>query len=143
MKVYIAASYSLKETVKQEAADLAAIGIECTSSWIKERHAPTVQMNELPHEEHQQYAIQDVEDVLAGDALVFHTDPTKTIVRAGRHVEFGMVIMKSRMLHRDIPIYVVGLEEENIFHHMPQVKHFATWQEVLVQLQIDDQEIPF
>ena len=126
-KVYIAAPYSMKETVAAEAAELQAVGIECTSSWVKERHAATVQMGDLTHDEHLTYALQDVEDVLAADLLMFHIDPTKTIVRGGRHVEFGMAVMINR-ISRKMPIFVIGEDRENIFHHLQYVIHFATWE---------------
>ena len=85
-------------------------------------------MHELPHEDHQVYALRDIEDVRAADILVLFTDPTKTIFRAGRHVEFGMAIILG------IPILVVGGEYENIFHHLPQVIHFSTWEKVKTHL---------
>jgi nucleoside 2-deoxyribosyltransferase len=137
MRVYIAAPYSMKDTIKQDADDLLKYNITCTSSWVLEPHKPTTQMQDLTHETHQKYALQDVEDVLQADVLVFHTDPTKTIVRGGRHVEFGMAVMMNR-LGSSTPIYCVGMEEENIFHHLPQVKHFATWADVLQQI-VNDQ----
>lgn len=132
MRVYIAAPYSMKDTIKQEADDLLKYNITCTSSWVMEPHKPTTQMQELPHATHQGYALQDVVDVSSADVLVFHTDPTKALVRGGRHVEFGMAVLIGTQ--RTMPIYVVGMEEENIFHHLPQVVHFPTWDEVLVRL---------
>ena len=152
MRVYIAAPYSMKDTIAKEAAELEAAGFICTSSWVKEPHKPTTQMHELTHEEHQTYALQDVRDVAYADALVFHTDPTKTIVRGGRHVEFGMMVgismARNHIFHdRSRPIYVVGTEQENIFHHLPQVTHFQTWEQVLAQLKLDRQaaydDLPF
>jgi nucleoside 2-deoxyribosyltransferase len=121
MRVYLAAPYVKKDQINEYAAELRAGGIEVTASWLDEPHKPTTQMQELTHEEHQKYAIQDVKDVQAADILIFFTDPTKTIIRAGRHVEFGIAI------HRRIPIYVVGEERENIFHHLPKVVHFKEW----------------
>ena len=141
MRVYIAAPYSMKDTIAKEAAELEAAGFTCTSSWVKEPHKPTTQMHELTHDEHQAYAVQDVRDVTSAHTLVFHTDQTKTIVRGGRHVEFGIAVAMGQM-----PIYVVGLEEENIFHHLPQVTHFLTWEHVLAQLKRDQlayDDIPF
>ena len=126
MKVYIAAPYSMKDTIKERAAELNALGIIVTSSWLNEPHKPTTQMSELPHEVHQKYAVQDVLDVAAAEIIVFHTDPTKTIVRAGRHVEFGIAVGIG--LTRQMDIFVVGEDRENIFHHLPQVRHFATWE---------------
>jgi nucleoside 2-deoxyribosyltransferase len=85
-------------------------------------------MQELTSAEHQAYALQDVEDVKAADVLVFWTDPTKAIVRGGRHAEFGMAVILG------IPILVVGKEHENIFHYLSDVTHFETWYDVREKL---------
>jgi len=132
LKVYLAAPYQAKEIIKSRAAELRAAGIEVTSSWLNEPHKPTTQMHELTPAEHQAYAEQDVKDVLAADILVFQTDITKTIIRAGRHVEFGIALGIG--LVRPFPIFVVGQERENIFHHMPQVSHFDNWEAVATRL---------
>lgn len=132
MKVYLAAPYSAKDLVVQHAADLRALGVVVTSSWLEEPWAPTTQMHELTHEEHQQYALNDVRDVANADVLIFHVDQTKSIIRAGRHVEFGIAVGLG--LSREMPILVVGDVYENIFHHLPQVTHYAEWSEVLAAL---------
>jgi hypothetical protein len=124
MKVYIAAPYSKKDQMNVYAAELLAGGVEVTSSWLKEIHPPTIEMPDLTHEDHQKYAIQDIKDVRAAKVMVFFTDPTKQIVRAGRHVEFGIAI------ERRMSIFVIGTERENIFHHAPGVMHFKSWEEV-------------
>ena len=123
MKVYLAAPYVRKDEIKARAEELREAGIEVTSSWLEEPHKPSIQMHELTHEEHQEYAMNDVRDVLAADLLVFFTDPTKAIIRAGRHVEFGMAVA------RYMPIVVVGCEFENIFHHLSNVTHYESWTE--------------
>lgn len=128
LKVYLAAPYSMKDLMNARASELRAGGVEVTSSWLNEPHAPTTQMGELTPEQHQTYAVQDVKDVAAADILVFHTDPTKTIVRAGRHVEFGIAIGIG--LTRPMPIFVVGTDNENIFHHLPQVWMHGSWDQV-------------
>jgi nucleoside 2-deoxyribosyltransferase len=128
LKVYIAAPYIMKDLIIARAAELRAAGIEVTSSWITEPHKPTTQMHELTHEEHQGYAVTDIQDVQTADVLVFHTDPTKTLVRAGRHVEFGIAVGIG--LTRSFPILVVGEDYENIFHHLPQVWMHGPWEEV-------------
>lgn len=142
LKVYLAAPYGMKDEMLCRANELRAAGVIITSSWLNEPHAPTTQMHELTHEEHQVYAIQDVKDVVTADVLVFQTDPTKTIVRAGRHVEFGIAIAIG-WLKRPMPIFVVGEDYENIFHHLPQVTHFASWEllrDFLIHLAKTDQE---
>ena len=126
LKVYLAAPYSMKDAILARATELRAAGITVTSSWLTEPHKPTTQMADLTPAEHRTYAIQDVKDVLAADVLVFQTDETKTIIRAGRHVEFGIAIGIGHT--RPMPIFVVGEEFENIFHHLPQVTHFKSWE---------------
>jgi len=128
MKVYLAAPYRAKDQIRTYAAELRAAGVIVTSSWLNEPHKPTTQMAELTHEEHQKYAIQDVKDVVAADILVFFTDPTRSIVRGGRHVEFGIMIGLNIARRRMSPIYVVGNQYENIFHHLPNVIHFTDWE---------------
>ena len=130
MKIYLAAPYSQKDEIKAYAEELRAGGVIVTSSWLEEPHKPTTQMNDLTHEQHQQYAIADVKDVVAAQILVFFTDKTKSIIRAGRHVEFGMFIGMRAVTKKGLPIFVVGDEYENIFHHLPQVNHFKKWEEV-------------
>jgi nucleoside 2-deoxyribosyltransferase len=129
MKVYLAAPYVTKDAVKERAVELRARGIEVTSRWLEEPHKSSTQLGELSFEDHQKYALQDVEDVIAADVLVFFTDPTKTILRGGRHVEFGIAVALG------MPIFVVGFEEENIFHYLPAVQH-DTWEETVKQLLI-------
>jgi nucleoside 2-deoxyribosyltransferase len=124
MKVYLAGPYQKKDQINLCAAELRAGGVEVTSSWLEEPHKPTIQMHELTHEDHSQYAVRDIKDVRAANIFVLFTDPTKSIFRAGRHVEFGIAV------ERGMPIYVVGTERENIFHHLPKVIHFVEWNEV-------------
>lgn len=122
MKVYLAAPFQWIDQMRVYAAELRAGGVTVTSRWLEETHKSTDdKLPNLTHEQHQFYALQDVEDVAAADVFVLFTDPSKTIVHAGRHVEFGIAVQ------RKIPIYVVGLERENIFHHLPQVTHFENW----------------
>jgi nucleoside 2-deoxyribosyltransferase len=132
LKVYLAAPYVRKDEILDHAIELRASGITVTSSWLDEPHKPTTQMHELTHEEHQAYALADISDVVSADVFVFFTDPSKTIVRAGRHVEFGIALGLG--LTRSMPIFVVGQERENIFHHCPQVYHFDSWFQVKGQL---------
>jgi nucleoside 2-deoxyribosyltransferase len=141
LKVYLAAPYSMKDVIKARAEELRAAGVEVTSSWLDEPHAPNTQMHEVTPAEHRQYALQDVKDVAAANVVVFHTDPTKTLIRAGRHVEFGIAVGLG--LSRALPIFVVGDERENIFHYLPQVTHFYSWEsvkELLCELTTANQE---
>jgi len=138
MRVYLAAPYQQKDQINIYAAQLRAGGIEVTSSWLEETHKPTIQMDELTSAEHLEYAVRDVADIRKAKIFVLFTDPTKTVFRAGRHVEFGIAV------ERGMPIYVVGAEFENIFHHLPKVLHFTEWsdlRELLIALRGNEDDI--
>jgi hypothetical protein len=126
LKVYLAAPYSQKNSIRLCADELREGGVTVTSSWLDEIFAPTVQMAEIPAETHRNFAIRDVKDVRDAQILVFFNDPNA--IRAGRHVEFGIAIGIG--LTRKIPVFVVGVEYENLFHHLPQVTHFENWGKV-------------
>lgn len=123
MKVYLAGPYQNKVAIAEKAAELRAMGIEVTSSWLEEPHAPNTQLHELTAEDHAKYAFRDLVDIDTADVFVLFADTTKSIIRAGRHVEFGFAIRQA------IPILVVGSEFENIFHYLSEVEHFATWED--------------
>jgi hypothetical protein len=109
MNVYIAGMYSQKEELAVVAEELLALGIGCTSRWLTEPHPPNTGLGELTEEQIRQYAIQDILDIEASDAVVFFAqDPETLTKRGGRHVEFGYALGKK-------PIYVVG-PAENVFH---------------------------
>ena len=90
MKV-TSAPYSTKEYVKV-CSGASRFGYHVTSSWLMSL-MPGTQMSELTPEQHQKYAMRDEIDVREADVFVFFTDPTGTIVRGGRHVEFGMAVI--------------------------------------------------
>ena len=128
LRVYLASPYGRKEDLRNYAIELQSLGMVVTSRWLDEPDKPTVQLHEVAHTTLREYATRDIDDVTTADVMVLFTDPTKTIIRAGRHVEFGMA------LALNIPILVVGLEHENIFHMLPEVKHFANWYQVRDEL---------
>lgn len=134
LKVYLAAPYKMKEVIRTRAEELRGHGIGVTSSWLEEPEKPTVALADVSDTKNRQYAHQDILDVEAADILVFQTDLTKTILRAGRHVEFGIAIGLGRT--RPYPILVVGEDKENIFHHLPQVYHFKDWPSVVEYLSV-------
>jgi nucleoside 2-deoxyribosyltransferase len=130
MKVYLAAPFTTKDVIKVYAEELRASGVIVTSSWLEEPFKPTIQLSDVMPEQIQAYAVQDVKDVAAADILVLWTDPTRTIVRQGRTAELGMVLGLNTVRQKKVPVFVVGLEEENIFHHCPEVSHFESWEQV-------------
>lgn len=141
MKVYLAASYSRREELASYAADVESRGMVVTSRWLLgPNHRKLGDAGTLS--EHAEWLVerdfdstvgrrvgalcaqQDVEDVLAADALVLFTGGG----RGGRHVEFGVALGAGKRL------FVVGAGRENVFHTLPNVVGAASWREVLDEL---------
>lgn len=135
MKVYLAAPYSMKNTVSEAAEELRGLGIEVTSRWLTEPHDPKIHMSALQPKDHEIYGTRDIEDVAKADLMVLWTDPTQSIIRQGRTAEMGMGLMINH-LGRYYPILVVGMQYENIFHYQKNVEHFESWEKVRTALEM-------
>jgi hypothetical protein len=124
--IYIAARYSLKETVAILAEKLIADGHNLLSDWHHEKHAPGVTLAEIPDNELRHLAYKDMLQIRGATAMVFLAeDPEYATVRGGRHVEFGIA------LERGIPILVLGTTPENIFHYLSaRVQHFSDFNDL-------------
>ena len=127
--IYIAARYSLKETVTFIAELLGGDGHNILSDWHEEHHAPDVKVQDLSDKENRHVAYKDMLQVRGATAMVFLAEhPDTATVRGGRHVEFGIAV------EREIPIFVLG-PRENIFHYMnTRVQHFETLDDLRVAL---------
>ncbi len=70
------------------------------------------------------FALDDWEDVQNAAVVISFTEPPRSSAnRGGRHVEFGIALMKRAR------VIVVGYRE-NIFHWLPQVEFFETFEQV-------------
>lgn len=141
MKVYLASPYSMKDEMTRRRDDLAKSGIEVTSTWLTEDHAPNTQVSELTPAQNTFYAERDTDDVIRADVFVLNG---ANIPRQGHNVELGMALIINRLI-RPMPILAVGEEYLNIFHHMPGVVHVPDWNSAwqwLVNYQLDN-DIPF
>lgn len=119
MKIYLAGSYSSKEKITGYAQELRAIGIECTSTWLEETYAPNTQIHQVLEQELVKYSIQDLKDIDRADGLVLIAEEVNP--RGGAHVEFGYALATGKA------VMVVG-PNHNIFHYLPQVGKFKTWE---------------
>lgn len=102
------------------AADLAASGHESTANWITGKHEGW-QPDEAAQE--------DIDDINSADGIISFTEELKTLTdsRGGRHVEFGYgLALGKRMI-------IVGWRE-NVFHHLPGVEFYETWEEALKKI---------
>lgn len=124
MKVYLASRYSRHVEMQGYRDELAEHGIEVTSRWINGGHEwVNVPDEDMPVSVGEDFAIEDLEDLIAADVVVNFTEPPKASPsRGGRHVEFGYA------LGQGMEIVVVG-HRENVFHCLAQVVFCETWDE--------------
>ena len=128
-KVYLAARYSRHPEMREVREQLEALGYAVTSRWINGGHELTKEgSTEANEAERVRYAMEDFADLQAADiCLSFTEEPRQTKTRGGRHVEHGMALALGK---RTI---AVGWRE-NVFHCLPQVEFFPTWEEALSRL---------
>lgn len=116
------------------------IGIEVTSRWIHGAHQATFDGSPLGPErealfeeghasmlvQRREFAQHDWDDLMAADMVVSFTEKPRdaTTSRGGRHVEFGAAMAAGKRL------IVIGYRE-NVFHCLPQVEFFKTWDQAL------------
>lgn len=129
MRIYLAARNYRLDELRGYADDLRTMGHEVTSRWLQGRHqAPA----SLDHPQWASIAQEDVDDLAAADALISITEPSRG-GGGGRHVEFGLgLAWGKRML-------LVGAAE-NLFHTLPSVEAYPTWEAALAGLRSEGAE---
>jgi nucleoside 2-deoxyribosyltransferase len=139
MKVYLAARFSDRAYMELVADRLKSLGVEITSTWNYGGEEGL---------DREGIAMLDLKDVDRCDTLVSYTQPLGTMTKGGgRHVEFGYGLAKGKRL------ILIG-EQENVFHHHPDVLVFPTlnaWlvsdgliaPEPFIPMLLGDDEIPF
>lgn len=152
MKIYLASRYSRREELCAYRAQLQSLGFEVQARWLNGEHQlandgtligddgaalvqGTLRSGEKISESEQtvraaklrsKFAQDDWEDVSAADLVINFTEaPRSSANRGGRHVEFGIA------LARNARVIVVG-HRENIFHWLPCVEFFPTWDAALL-----------
>lgn len=127
-QIYLAAMYSLREQIKEHAALLKREGFSVTSTWLRERKDPKTNIGDCSDRFLCEHAVIDIRDIRRADVFVIFTvEPTTPTLRGGRHVETGIA------LALDKQVIVCG-PRENIFHFLPQVLQFDTFDSVLTFL---------
>lgn len=146
LKVYLAAPYGTRDSIRRLAAELEQIGMTATSSWLQEQHevsaATTGAASGVGDDDAQRHVAQDFADIDRSDVLVVFTEPmwtpsptpgrgsTLSLVggnphSGGRHIETGYAQALGKR------VLVVG-EPENIFHRaLPVV---PTWHKAVLWL---------
>lgn len=134
MRLYIAAPYGSRDTVRLYAEQLTHIGYTVTSTWLEETHEITPGTEgaavELPDSQVDKHARDDIRDIDKSDLLVLFTAAVVGVEGGGgRHVETGYALAKIGAAN----VVVVG-EPENVFHRLTAVTRVPDWTEALVHL---------
>lgn len=133
MKVYLAAPYAVRDTVKQLAAELQRVGFTVTSSWLDETHdikpgteGAAVDLNDAQVAAHARQDFADIDK--AGQFVLFTAKACGAEGGGGRHVETGYA------LARGIPVIIIG-EPENVFHRLgANVTVVPNWHDAVLEL---------
>jgi nucleoside 2-deoxyribosyltransferase len=136
MKVYLASRYSRAQQNRLVRADLQALGHTVTSRWIDGGHELTKEgSRQSDHAERIRFAQEDWADLMAADCVIsFTEEPRQTNARGGRHVEFGAALATGKR------VIVIGWRE-NVFHCLPQVEFFETWEEAFAALSPSEAQV--
>jgi len=146
MKVHLAAQYGRRVELCGYRDQLRDLGYDVQARWLDGKHqisdsgVPIGDDNERLVEGdsrsdspraaalREKFAVEDLHDVMLADIVINFTEPRSTASRGGRHVEFGIALRN--MLCR---LIVVG-HRENIFHWLPDVEFYETWDQCFNEL---------
>lgn len=114
MKIYIASRYSRRKEMEGYADTLSDLGHEITATWVYGGEEGLTR---------EDIAILDYKDVRRAQAVLSFTEPHGSWNPAGaRHTEFGWGYEMGKKC------FIVG-EKEIVFHHLPGVIQFNTFEE--------------
>lgn len=123
MKIYLAGGFARIKEIKEYGRLLTEDGHEVTSTWLREKSDPKSDLTDVSPRFCRDHAKLDIRDIEAADSFgLFTVDPLTPTKRGGRHVEFGYALAQGKTL------YLIG-PYENIFHYLPGIKQFDTFEE--------------
>jgi nucleoside 2-deoxyribosyltransferase len=128
VKVYMAARFDLKNEIAEKSQELENLGIKVTSTWPYEAVGAEENYMAVPQEYLEKYARVDIDQIMNADALILFTqDPLIPFCRGGRMHEAGFAQGLGKTL-------IVCGPKENIFHWLPEVTQFDTWEQLKAAL---------
>ncbi len=129
LKVYLAARYDRRDELRKYREVLQSLGIQVTSRWLDENTSTNSQMGDETEAFYVETAAIDITDIERADAFIlFSENPLEGFKRGGRHFESGYAFKAKKV------IYVIGEWKENVFHYLPGMVHFATFEELTTDL---------
>lgn len=122
MKIYCAGPWIHKSDLKVIADELRHRNFTVTSRW----HDTTLNSNIYEAEPRvmSEEAQKDYDDIFAADTLVY----LNSAKSEGKATELGIA------LARGYDIFVIGGRQNNVFQHLPQIKHRTSLLDVLGDL---------
>lgn len=151
MRIYLASRYSRRLEMVGYRDRLQSAGFTVTSRWLNGEHqighdgAPIGESGEALVEGgasskaaaqlRESFAREDVQDVLAADCVISFTEPPReqSKNRGGRHVEYGIALGLDIQGVKPYRLIVIGYRE-NLFHWMPGVEFYDTFDEAMAAL---------
>lgn len=126
LRIYLAARYSRRLELCGYRDKLQTMGHWVDARWLDGHHEinydDQAARDALHEVKRQQFATEDLTDLLAAECLIaFTEEPRKTTTRGGRHVEFGIALALGKR------VIVVG-PKENVFYSLPGIEHFLDWE---------------
>lgn len=128
--VYFAARYSRNLEMRRYRDQLRDRGIEVSSRWIDQHGGdllvsfPPEMLNTDPAH-CAKFAEIDLTDIANADTMITFTEMNGG-GKGGRHVEFGRGLELKQMV-------LIG-RRENVFHTLPEVQQYDTWEAFLADL---------
>jgi nucleoside 2-deoxyribosyltransferase len=126
MNVYLASRYGRRDELCRYRSELESTGFTVTARWLNgKHHMPEHSPTDYQHSENERFAREDWEDLQAADIVISFTEPSRSgPSRGGRHVEMGAALAWGKAC------LVVG-HRENVFHYLPEIRFFPTWQDAI------------
>ena len=152
MRIYLAARYFRRLELCGYREQLRAAGYDVQARWLDGEHQisdtgqPIGDSGEAMVEAtggsgdngaalRARFAQDDYEDVTGADVVISFTEPPRAKPnRGGRHVEFGLALACGA------ECIVVGFRE-NLFHWLPQVRFYDTWERARTKLGVIAQRL--
>ena len=131
MKIYLAARFSRRHEVHALGKDLQSLGHTIVSRWSLPDcdHVLAAGLSDQANDlARQRFALEDMEDLGKANCLILLGEPPRNNSRGGHLVEFGAALALG---HR---VIVVG-PRATVFHCLPTVEVFNTWQSMLKEVQ--------
>ena len=136
MRIYLASRYSRFRELQGYRSELEKSGHTVTSRWINGDHqiSDAGLSEQAKESERIRFAHEDLADLICADCIISFTEPPRSSnSRGGRHVEHGVGIALCKR------VIVVG-HCENVFHCLPEIEFFSTFEEALCAIATDAAE---